>query len=83
MKFDRLAVSGEAGHQIGSSSNRYRPTREVVAGLEDYTIGDRIETMFPINQSTQASQDDLEEWIQGFKNSVFWFFHKQLCCKPA
>jgi len=78
VKFDGLAVSGEAGHQISSSLNRYRPAREVVAGLEDYAIVDRIEIVFPINQLTQTSQDDFKEWIQGFENTVFRFFHWQL-----
>ena len=31
VKFDWIAISGEAGHQIGPSSNRYRPTRDGIA----------------------------------------------------
>ena len=69
VKLDGLAVSREAGHQVGSPSNRHRPTREVVAGLEYCIIGERVEVVFAINQSTQASQDDFEEWIQGFKTA--------------
>jgi hypothetical protein len=39
VKLDRLAVSGEASHQIGSSLNRQRPTGEVIAELEECVFG--------------------------------------------
>jgi hypothetical protein len=63
VKLDRFAVSREAGHQIGSSSDRRGPTRKVIAGFEDYVIGERVEIVFAINQPVQASEDDLEERI--------------------
>src|SRR6266852_989199 len=51
VKLDRLAVSGEASHQIGSSSNRQRPTGEVIAELEECVFGNRIEIMIAIDKS--------------------------------
>ena len=70
VKLDRLAVSREARHQIGSSSNRRGPTGKVVAGLEDCVIGKRIEIVFAIDESAQAFQDDFEEGIESFKSFV-------------
>jgi hypothetical protein len=49
VKLDRLAIPGEASDQIGSSSNRDRPIREVVAGLEHRFFGKRFEIMLAIN----------------------------------
>jgi hypothetical protein len=57
VKRDRLAVSREACHEIGSSSNRHWPARKVIAGLEDRVIGQRIEIMFAIKQPGQAVED--------------------------
>src|ERR1700730_16718710 len=51
VKLDRLAVSGEASDQIGSTSNCHRPTREVIAELEECVFGNRIEIMIAINKS--------------------------------
>jgi len=51
VKLDRLAVSGEASHQIGSTSNCQRPTGEVIPGLEECVFGKRIEIMIAINKS--------------------------------
>src|SRR5258708_4203118 len=51
VKLDRLAVSGEAIYQIGSSSNRQRPTGEVIAELEECVFGNRIEIMIAVNES--------------------------------
>src|SRR5580658_3107786 len=50
MKLDRLPVSRETGHQISSTSNRHRPTGEVIAGLEDCPLCESVEVMFGINQ---------------------------------
>src|ERR1700676_3632803 len=61
MKLDRLAVSGEASHQIGSTSNCQRPTGEVIAGLEECVFGKRIEIMIPINESAKAFHDAPQE----------------------
>ena len=52
VKLDRLAVSGEASHQIGSTSNCQRPTGELKAGLKEYVFGERIEVMIAIDEST-------------------------------
>src|ERR1700747_1854589 len=43
VKLDRLAVSREASHQIGSSSNRQRPTGKVISELEKSVFGNRVE----------------------------------------
>src|SRR5947207_14639996 len=51
-KLDRLAVSREASHQIGSSSNRERPTGKVIAELEKCVFGNRVEIMVAINESS-------------------------------
>jgi hypothetical protein len=51
VKHDRLLVSGEACHQVGSPSNRRGPTWEVVAGFENGVIGERIEIVFAIDES--------------------------------
>src|SRR6202521_4237737 len=51
VKLDRLAVSGEASHQIGSTSNCQRPTGEVIAGLDECVFGNRIEIMIAIDES--------------------------------
>ena len=45
VKLDRLAVSREASHQIGSSSNRQRPTRKTLSELEEGIFANRIEIM--------------------------------------
>src|SRR5580692_8442414 len=77
VKLDRLPISGEAGHQIGSPLNRHRPTWEVIAGFENCFFGKHVEIMLAVNQSTQPPQDDFEEWIQGLKDFVVRFlFHK-------
>src|SRR5260370_40663437 len=39
VKLDRLAVSREASHQIGSYSNRQRPTPKTISELEEYVLG--------------------------------------------
>src|SRR5260370_41936345 len=51
VKLDGLAVSREASHQIGSSSNRQRPTRKVISELEKCVFGNRVEIMVAINES--------------------------------
>src|ERR1700732_3751298 len=51
VKLDRLAVSREAGHQIGSSSNRQRPTGKVISELEECVFGNRVEKVIAINES--------------------------------
>ena len=51
LKLDRLAVSGEASDQIGSTSNCQRPTGEVIAELEEYIFGNRIEIIIAIDES--------------------------------
>src|ERR1700681_3767082 len=51
VKLDRLAVSGEASHQIGSTPNFQRPTGEVIPGLEECVFGNRIKIMIAINKS--------------------------------
>src|ERR1700674_4664649 len=76
VKLDRLAVSGEASHQIGSTSNCQRPTRKVITGLEDCVFSKRIEIMIAINESAQAFHDDFEERIESFKHLVLGFRHK-------
>src|SRR2546429_7915801 len=52
VKLDRLAVSREASHQIGSSANRQRPTRKVISELEECVFGNRVEIIVAINEST-------------------------------
>jgi len=51
VKLDRLAVSGEASDQIGSTSNCQRSTGEVIAELEECVFGNRIEVMIAIDES--------------------------------
>ena len=51
VKLDRLAVSGEASHQIGASSNRRGPAGEVIARFEDRVFGKRVEIVFAIDES--------------------------------
>src|ERR1700687_2310644 len=51
VKFDGLAISGEASDQIGSTSNCQRPTGEVIKELEVCVFGNRIEIMIAINES--------------------------------
>ena len=50
VKLDCLAVSRKAGHQIGSSSNRHRPSRELVERFEDHIIGKHIEIVIAVNK---------------------------------
>src|SRR5271169_6615367 len=58
VKLDCLAVSREASHQVGSSSNRQRPTGKAISELEECVFGDRVEIMFTINESAQTFHDD-------------------------
>jgi hypothetical protein len=51
VKLDRLAVSREASHQIGSSSNRQRPTWKTISELEECVFGNRVEIIVAINKS--------------------------------
>src|ERR1700758_1739431 len=51
VKLDRPAVSREASHQIGSSSNRQRPAGKVIAELEERVFGNRVEIVIAINES--------------------------------
>src|SRR5580700_1174002 len=51
VKLDRLAVSRVASHQIGSSSNRQRPTGKVISELEECVFGNRVEIIIAINES--------------------------------
>jgi hypothetical protein len=51
VKLDRLAISGEANDQIGSTSNCQRPTGEAIAELEECVFGNRIEIMIAIDES--------------------------------
>src|SRR5580658_5176931 len=78
VKLDRLAVSREASHQVGSSSNRRRPTGKAISELEECVFGDCVEIMFAINESAQAFYGDFEERIESLKNLVFAFRHHHL-----
>jgi hypothetical protein len=78
VKFNRLAVAGEARHQVGSPSNGHRPTGEVIAGLVDRVIGKRLKIVVAINESLQAFRDDLEEGAESFKSFVSSCWHNQL-----
>src|SRR5580704_3935068 len=51
VKLDRLAVSREASHQIGSSSNRQRPAGKAISELEECVFGNRVEIVIAINES--------------------------------
>jgi hypothetical protein len=51
VELDRLAVSREGSHQVGSPWNVYGPTREVIAGLKDCLFGERIKIVFAVNES--------------------------------
>jgi hypothetical protein len=51
VKLDRLAVSGEASHQIGASSNRRRPAGKAIARFEECVFGKRVEIVFAIRHS--------------------------------
>src|ERR1700732_4863873 len=51
VKLDRLAVSRKASHQIGSPSNRQRPTGKVISELEKCVFGNGVEIMVAINKS--------------------------------
>src|ERR1700751_5026721 len=51
VKLDGLAVSREASQQIGSPSNRQRPTGKVISELEKCVFGNRVEKMVAINES--------------------------------
>src|SRR5579862_9542533 len=51
VKIDCLAVSREAIHQIGSPSNRQRPTGKVISELEKCVFANRVEKMVAINES--------------------------------
>src|SRR5216684_1536986 len=49
VKLDRLAVSREASHQIGSSSNRQRPTRKTISELKgEYDIFEALNPFFEV-----------------------------------
>src|SRR5437667_4336571 len=73
VKLDRLAVSGEACHQIGASSYRRRPAGKVIARFEECVFGKRVEIVFAVNKSPQAWHDDSEKGIESFKHS-YWAF---------
>src|ERR1700674_3638297 len=73
VKLDRLAVSREASHQIGASSNRDRPAGQVMTRLEDCVFGKRVEIVFAINEFRYALHDDSEERIESFKIFVQGF----------
>src|SRR5260221_12637783 len=51
VKLDRLAVSGEASDQTGSTSNCQRPTGEVIAEHEQGGLGNRTERRIAIAES--------------------------------
>src|SRR5271169_1039605 len=51
VKLDRLAVSGVAGDQIGSTSNSQRPAGKLISELEKCVFGNRVEIMVAINKS--------------------------------
>ena len=76
VELDRLAVSAEAGYQIGASSNYRRPTGKVIARFENRVFGKRVEIVFAINEFPYALHDDSEERIESFKTFVLGFCHK-------
>jgi hypothetical protein len=80
VKLDRLAVSGEACHQIGASSYRQRPAGKVIARFEECVFSKRVKIVFAVNKSAQAFQDDFEKRIESFKLFVLGLCHKQLLC---
>src|ERR1700751_6173831 len=51
VKMDRLTVHGEAGHEIGPSSNQRSPSGKVIAGLKCCVLGKRIEIVIAVNES--------------------------------
>src|ERR1700676_3212917 len=51
VKLDRLAVSREASHQVGSSSDRQRPTRKTISELEESVFANRVEIVVAITKS--------------------------------
>src|SRR5580700_5504215 len=80
VKLDYFAVSREASHQIGASSNRRGPAGKAIAGFEDCVIGKRIEIVFAVNESAQAFHDHFKEGVESFKDCIFGFCHKQVPC---
>src|SRR5260370_22291162 len=58
VKLDRLAVSREASHQIGSSPNPPPPTRQPISELEECGLGNRFPIIVAVNKSAQALPDD-------------------------
>src|SRR5712691_36378 len=73
VKLDRLAVSGEACHQIGASSYRRRPAGKGIARFEECVFGKTVEIVFAVNKSPQACQDDSEKGIESFNTSYRTF----------
>jgi hypothetical protein len=51
VKLDRLAVSREGSHSVGSPSDGRRPTGEVIAGLKGCVFGECVEIVFTVNES--------------------------------
>src|SRR5260370_39154279 len=49
VKLDRLAVSREASHQIGSSSNRPGPTGKGISELQACVLSNRVGIMVASN----------------------------------
>jgi len=73
VQLDRLAVSGEACHQIGAPSYRRRPAGKVITRFEERFFGKRVEIVFAVNKFPQAFQDDFEKGIESFKPFVLSF----------
>src|SRR5690349_12649773 len=83
VKLDRLAVSGEACHQIGATSYRRRPAWKVIARFEECVFGKRVEIVFAVYKSLQTFQDDSEKGIESFKHFILGFCHRQLLCSSV
>src|ERR1700721_4384155 len=64
VKLDRLAVSREASHQVGSSSNRQRPTGKAISELEECVFCDCVEIMVTIDEPANASHAAFEKGFE-------------------
>src|SRR2546426_1308326 len=62
---------------VGREGGPSRPSREVIAELEDCIVGDRVEVVFAIYKTGKPPLNRVEEWVKRSKGRVFRF-HDEL-----
>src|SRR5260370_25969745 len=79
---DPVAVPPIERHERIAALGTSRPSREVIAELEDRIVSDRVEEVFAIYKTGKPPLNHVEEWVERGEGRVFGF-HDELPLRAA